>query len=159
MTSVGPERLALVLLEVLEVADLHDAVAGHDPEDREEPDERAERDDAVAEEVGGQHAADERHRQREERERRQAPAAERRQQEEEDADGGEDAVEEQPAVGLLPLLVLPGHLGVVADRELHLLEPVLDVLGDRAEVATLHVGADLDGPRHVLAVDRVRAGA
>ena len=37
--------LALVLLEVLEVADLHDAVAGHDPQDGEEPDDRAHHDE------------------------------------------------------------------------------------------------------------------
>ena len=69
------------------------------------------------------------------------------------------AVDQQPAVRLLALLVLAGHLGVVAERELHLLEPVLDVLGHGSEVPALDVGADLDGPRHVLAVDRSWAAA
>ena len=41
--QLRPERLALDALEVLEVADHHDAVACRDAEDREEADQRAER--------------------------------------------------------------------------------------------------------------------
>ena len=44
-----PEGHALLLLQVLVVADQHDAVPGHDAEHREEPDQRPERDDAAAE--------------------------------------------------------------------------------------------------------------
>ncbi len=53
------ERLALVLLQMLEVVDQHDAVARGDAEHREEADERTERDNAVAQ-IGGQHAAHQR---------------------------------------------------------------------------------------------------
>ena len=40
------ERLALLALQMLVVADQHDPVAGRDPQDGEEADQRAERDDA-----------------------------------------------------------------------------------------------------------------
>ena len=71
-TRPGPNGIALLALEVLEVADHQDAVAGGDPEDGEEPDQRAERQHAVAEPYG-EHSADERHRQQQERQ--QPPAA------------------------------------------------------------------------------------
>ena len=41
--QVGTERHALVVLEVLEMADHHDPVAGHDAENGEEPDLRAQK--------------------------------------------------------------------------------------------------------------------
>jgi hypothetical protein len=47
--ELAPERLALVPLEVLGVADHEDAVARGDPEDGQEGDQRAQRQDAVAE--------------------------------------------------------------------------------------------------------------
>ena len=74
-TSAGPERLAFVPLEMLEVADHQDAVACGDPEDGEEADERAEREHAVAE-PHGEHASDERHRQQQEGEDCETQAAE-----------------------------------------------------------------------------------
>jgi hypothetical protein len=42
--QLRPERHALAPFQVLDVADQHDAVAGHDAKHGEEADERAERD-------------------------------------------------------------------------------------------------------------------
>ncbi len=80
------------------------------------------------------------------------------QQEEEDRRcSGEDAEAEQRLLGGLPLRVLAEHLGVVAEREVDLLERVVSTsLRDRAEVAPRHVGADVDAPRSRLRVDDVR---
>ena len=61
MTRPGPKGTPSSCLQVLVVADEHDAVAGHDAEHREEADQRSERDDA-AEPVDGDRAADERRR-------------------------------------------------------------------------------------------------
>ena len=122
------ERHALLVFEVLEVADQHDAVAGRDAEDREEPDERAERDDAVAEETASD-AADERHRQRQEG--RAPPAACCRTT---DRAGGRSRAPAatgeaaEAALRRLALGVLAEQLGVVAERELApSREPLLDV--------------------------------
>ena len=83
------EGLALLPLEVLEVADHQDPVARGDPEHGQEPDQRAERQHAVAE-PHGQHAAHQGHRQQQEGQRRQAQAAEGRLQQQEDRDRGGD---------------------------------------------------------------------
>src|SRR6266542_2156923 len=48
--ELGPERFPLVFLQVLIMADHHDAVPGHDPQHREKPNERAQRDDSATEE-------------------------------------------------------------------------------------------------------------
>ena len=128
------------------MGDLHDAVAGDDAEDREEPDHGAQRQDAAAEEGRRQHTADERHRQRDEREHPEAQALEHHDEQHEDAGRRDQAVEQQVAVLLLALDVLTGHLGVVAERQLHLRQLGVDVVGDRGEVATLDVRSHLDGP-------------
>jgi hypothetical protein len=60
--QLRPEGHAFLVLQVLVVADEHDAVAGDDAEDGEEADERAERDDPT-EPVDGDRTADERRRQ------------------------------------------------------------------------------------------------
>jgi hypothetical protein len=64
-----------MLLEMLTVMDQQDAVAGGDPQHRQ--DERAERKDAATN-IGRQHAADQGRGQEQEDDGRQAPAAEGR---------------------------------------------------------------------------------
>ena len=54
--------------------------------------------------------------------------------------------DQQPRLRGLPLLELAEQLRVVAARELDLVEPVLDVLDDRAEVAPGDVRADVEVP-------------
>ena len=122
--QLGAEGLALVALEVLVVADQHDAVAGGDPEDGEEADQRAEREDAVAER-GRQHAADQRQRQASRRTAPPAASCRRRR-----AGAGRSPIaaaiakHEQALLGRLPLGVLAEHLGVVPERELDVFEPL-----------------------------------
>ena len=115
-TSAGPNSHALVLFEVLAVVDQQDAVAGSDAEDGEEPDQRAEGDDATAR-PGREHAADQRHRQGQEDEHRQPPPPERRLQQEQDRAPGDERRLEQPALRRLPLLVLAEELDVVPAAE------------------------------------------
>src|SRR5215218_6569981 len=60
--QTGPELLALFVLEVLEVADHQDPVSSCDAEHGQEPDQRAQREDAAAH-PHCQHPASQRHRQ------------------------------------------------------------------------------------------------
>ena len=63
----------------------------------------------------------------------------------------------QPVLGLLALLVLAEQLGVVPEREVDVLQPVLDLAGHRAQVArAVRVGEDVDAPEQVLVADGVR---
>ena len=126
-----------------------------DTQHRQEADQRAERDDPVAQ-VGGQHPAHQRRGQSQEDERGQPPAAEGGLQQQEDADGGGDAEAEQPLLGGLPLGELAEQLGVVLEREVDRGQLRLDVADDRAEVATTHVGANVDIAREGLVQNLIR---
>ena len=117
ITSARPNALALLALEVLEVADHQDPVARGDPEHGEEPDQRAEDD----------------------RRRRTSHAAstpptsatgsvrnisvasrtlsERRLEQEQDRDRGAESHLQQPVLGRLALGALAEQLDVVAERE------------------------------------------
>ncbi len=75
------------------------------------------------------------------------------QQDQEHADRRGDGKEHQAVLGGLPLGILAEHLGVIAQRELDLLEAAVDFGHDGAEVASRHVGADVDAPRGVFAID------
>jgi len=89
------EGHALLPFQVLEVAEHQDPVPGGDSEDRQEPDERSQREDAVTE-LDGEHPAHERHRQEQEREHRKPQAAEGRLEQQEDRDRGTYTEQEQP---------------------------------------------------------------
>ena len=58
-------------------------------------------------------------------------------------------------MGGLSLRSLAEQMRVVAKRELDGLEPLLDVVHDRAEIASPHVGMDVDAPGSVLPLDDV----
>ena len=121
-TSSETERLAFHLLEMAIVLDQQDAVPRGDAEHRDDADERAEREDAVARE-GRQHAADERRRKREEDQAASRQLRERRVEDQEDRERHGDRRDEQILLRGLALLVFAEQVRVVADRELDLLEP------------------------------------
>ena len=86
---------------------------------------------------------------------RQLPNAACKQQE--DRERAAAAEEEQRSLRSLTLRELSQHLCVVPEREAAVLEALVDVVRDRAEVAPTHVGADVEAPRDVLAFDDVRS--
>ena len=113
--------------------DQREAVSRRYTQHRQEPDDRAQGDDATADERRQHPAADGR-RQRQEREHRQAPAPEGRLQQEEDADDGRDADAQHAALDTLALLVLSEDLRAVLERELDPIEAVVDRLHHRAKI-------------------------
>ena len=137
------------------MADHHDAVAGGDPEDCQEPDERAKRDDAVTQ-VCRQNSADKGEGQCQEDQRGQAPVPKGGQQKEEDGDRGEDREAEKTLLDSLPLSVFAEELGVVTEWEVNPLQTTLDIARDRAEVAAADVGVNVDATRDTFVLDKVR---
>ena len=106
------------------MGDHHDAVAGHDPQHREEPHERADR-DHTAGDVVPDDPAHEGNRQRHERENGEADPLEDRQQDEEDAADREDRVPGETPLSSLTLGEDTDDPRVVLERELDLLEAIL----------------------------------
>ena len=142
---------------MLIVTDQHDAVARGDPQDREKPDQRAEREDAVAREIRRQHAAHQGQGQAQEGQHRQAPVPEGRLQEEEDHEHRDKPGEQDALLGSLPLGVLAEQLRVIAQRELDFLERLFDIGHDGAEIASFHFGVNVNAPRQAFTIDGVRS--
>ena len=107
---------------------------------------------------GGQNPSGQRRRQRQEDECRQPPALKGSLQEQEDRD---HAVNEPHSIRRwAPCLSAysPSSCGMVSKGKLDFLEPRCDVGRNRAEIASPHVGGNVDAPRKTLALDDVRRG-
>src|SRR2546425_4912559 len=148
------ERLTLDVLEMPVVLEEHDAVPRRDAQDRDDPDQGAERDDTVAHEIREQ-GADQRGGKGEEDEGREPPVAEGRLQQEEDHDRHDAAGDEQIRLRRPALLVLSEQVRAVADRELDLREAGLNLADHRAENAAPHVRVHVQASGAVLAADLV----
>src|SRR5829696_5141563 len=114
----GPEHLALFLLEVLEVADHQDPVSGCDAEHGQEPNQRAQREDASAQ-PHRKHSSNQRHGQGEEEQQSQAQTPEGSLQEEQDRQRYCDPVDQQALLRGGQLARLSEHLHVVLPRQIH----------------------------------------
>ena len=79
-------------------------------------------------------------------------------QQQQDRHGSCDAKGEQRVFCGVELSGLSDHLRVVAQREVDTLEPLLDVVNHLVQRAARHVGADIDAPRLIRALDGVRRG-
>src|SRR6266508_4019902 len=146
---------AFLLYEVAVVADEHDAVAGGNAEECDEPDEGGDRQRPAGDEHHD-HATDHRERQVRHDERRQARGAEREiEQEENAADGGAGEQRDLTCRSLLGL-ELPSVLDEVALRQRDPSRDRLTDVSDHAsKVSACDVGLNDDPSLHVLAVDRV----
>src|SRR5262249_1755171 len=138
LDQLSAERFSLVVLDLLVPVDEQDAVARGDAEERQESHERTERDATAGERR--EHATDQRHRQRQEDENREAPVSKAGLQEEEDAERGGAREAEHALLSGLTLRVLTEQLGVVLERELDVLQSLIDVASDGAEIAAPDVG-------------------
>ena len=101
--------LRFLLLEILEVPDQHDPVAHRQTENRDEPQERAERERTAAE-IRREEAAEQRHRHADDDEGRQAPASQRGLQQQDDHDRGRNQIAVERRQRSLPLDMLAEHL-------------------------------------------------
>src|SRR5262249_6380946 len=88
--------------------------------------------------------------------RRQSRATKGRQQEEESPKRGEKRESEQALLGGLPLCVLSQHLGVVAERKIHLAKAILHLGRDGSQIASAHVGPNIEAALQVFVRDDVR---
>ena len=118
-TSSSAEGLTLVPLEMLSMPDLHDGLTGGEPEDREEPGDRSDRDgpavdqhgDRTTGEAEGQHQEDE---------RRQAPVADGCLHQQEDGERCGDREAQRLPIRGPAGRVVPDEGRVVFHRELDL---------------------------------------
>src|SRR3989304_770077 len=149
------KRFAFLLFEMLIVTHQHDAIARRDPEHSQKANERTEREDAAAH-ICRQHSAHQGRWQGEEGQGRQPPATECGEQDEKHPDRSCNPISKQAVLGGLPLLVLAEQLRVVPKRELDLPEVPFEVADYGAEVASPHVGINVNATRSVFTFYLVR---
>src|SRR5215211_9193269 len=136
---------------MLEVADHQDPVSRRDAEHGQKPDQRAQRQYATAQ-PHREHPANQRHRQGEEEQQSQTQTPEGSLQEEEYHERYGYPVDQQLLLRGGQLVGLSQHLHVVLTRQLDSRNGILHGAHGGAEIASLHVGADVDPARLIHAL-------
>src|SRR5215218_9070297 len=152
-----PERLALFVLEVLEVADHKDPVSSRDAEHGQKPDQRAQREDTPPH-PHREHSPNQRHRKGEEEQQSKTQTPEGSLQEEQDHQRYGDPVDQQTLLGSGKLGGFSYHLHVVLPRQIHSRDVLLHGAHGGAKISSLHVGADVDPARLLGALYGVGGG-